>query len=159
MKSEYRIKKHFETRRHGFLFYAVGLLLICFPGVAAYANADKDQKPAGKFWPEMPVPEDFNYDMWLGSTPPRFYTENCVHPQDSYDRPGWLRLRQFGAGMINGWGAHHLDIAHWGMGTELTGPIEAECVNVKFPTSGLWDVLSDSLTEQTIPFRVVNFRE
>ncbi len=99
--------------------------------------------PAGDFWPRMPVPETFNYDMWLGSTPRRFYTEKCVHPQDGLSRPGWLRVRQFGAGMITGWGAHHLDIAHWGMGTELTGPIEAECVHVEFPKSGLWNVHGD----------------
>jgi predicted dehydrogenase len=38
--------------------------------------------------------------------------------------PGWLRCEQFGAGMITGWGAHHIDSAHWGMDTEYTGPVE-----------------------------------
>ena len=33
-------------------------------------------------------------------------------------------MEQFGAGMITGWGAHHVDTAHWGMDTELTGPVE-----------------------------------
>jgi hypothetical protein len=41
--------------------------------------------------------------------------------------------------MITGWGAHHLDIAHWGMDTELTGPIEIEG-RAEFPKSGLWNV-------------------
>ena len=41
--------------------------------------------------------------------------------------------------MITGWGAHHIDSAHWGMGTELTGPIEV-WGHADFPTSGLWDV-------------------
>ena len=45
-----------------------------------------------------------------------------MHPQAGYDRPGWLRCEQFGAGMITGWGAHHIDSAHWGMDTEHTGP-------------------------------------
>jgi hypothetical protein len=50
-----------------------------------------------------------------------YYTEKRVHPQHPsdlkvrYDRPGWLRCEQFGAGMITGWGAHHIDIAHWGI--------------------------------------------
>jgi hypothetical protein len=35
-----------------------------------------------------------------------------VHPQDGFSRPGWLRCEQFGAGMITGWGAHHVDTAH-----------------------------------------------
>ena len=80
--------------------------------------------PSGDDEPEMPVPKNLNYDMWLGSTPVVYYTEKRVHPQVGYDRPGWLRCEQFGAGMITGWGAHHIDSAHWGMDTELTGPVE-----------------------------------
>lgn len=93
--------------------------------------------------PEMPVPANLNYDMWLGSTPMVYYTENRVHPQNSVtDRPGWLRCEQFGAGMITGWGAHHFDQAHWGMDAEYTGPIELEGT-AEFPKSGLWDVHGD----------------
>jgi predicted dehydrogenase len=77
--------------------------------------------------------------MWRGATPEVEYMENRVHPQDGYGRPGWLRCEQFGAGMITGWGTHHIDIAHWGMGTEHTGPIEIEAT-AEFPESGLWDV-------------------
>ncbi len=95
--------------------------------------------PSGPVEPEMPVPATLNYDMWLGSTPRIFYTEKRVHPQDGYDRPGWLRCEQFGAGMITGWGAHHLDTAHWGMGAEFTGPVEI-WGTAEFPKSGLWDV-------------------
>jgi len=98
--------------------------------------------PAGKDEPEMPVPENLNYDAWLGSTPVVYYTENRVHPQKGFGRPGWLRCEQFGAGMITGWGAHHVDIAHWGMGTEFTGPVEVEG-SAEFPKSGLWDVHGD----------------
>jgi hypothetical protein len=61
--------------------------------------------PSGEVEPEMPVPKNLNYDAWLGSTPVVFYTEKRVHPQTGYDRPGWLRCEQFGAGMITGWGA------------------------------------------------------
>jgi predicted dehydrogenase len=95
--------------------------------------------PAGPAEPEMPVPANLNYDIWLGSTPLVYYTEKRVHPQKDYSRPGWLRCEQFGAGMITGWGSHHLDIAHWGMGTEFTGPVEVEA-KAEFPKSGLWDV-------------------
>ena len=99
---------------------------------------------AGGRTEEMPVPKNLNYDMWLGSTPVVHYTQDRVHPQAGdlekrYDRPGWLRCQQFGAGMITGWGAHHLDIAHWGMGTEHTGPIEIEG-KAEFLKGGLWDV-------------------
>lgn len=95
--------------------------------------------PAGEEEPEMPIPKNLNYDMWLGPTPYVYYTEKRVHPQADYDRPGWLRCEQFGAGMITGWGSHHVDSAHWGMDTEYTGPIEV-WGSAEFPKSGLWDV-------------------
>ena len=95
--------------------------------------------PAGGDKSPMAVPTNLNYEMWLGSTPYVPYTEERVHPQDDFSRPGWLRCEQFGAGMITGWGVHHIDIAHWGMGTEFTGPVEIEAT-AKFPEEGLWNV-------------------
>jgi predicted dehydrogenase len=95
--------------------------------------------PGGDEEPEMPIPKNLNYDAWLGSTPNVYYTEKRVHPQNDYSRPGWLRMEQFGAGMITGWGAHHVDCAHWGMDTEYTGPIEISG-HADFPKSGLWNV-------------------
>lgn len=95
--------------------------------------------PAGMVQPEMPIPEPLDYEMWLGSTPYVNYTEKRVHPQEDFGRPGWLRCEQFGAGMITGWGAHHIDTAHWGMDAEYTGPVELEG-EAKFPASGLWNV-------------------
>ena len=100
--------------------------------------------PSGDEEKQMPVPANLNYEMWLGSTPVVYYTEKRVHPQSPdlkvrYDRPGWLRCEQFGAGMITGWGAHHLDIAHWAMDTESSGPVEITAL-AEFPKKGLWDV-------------------
>ena len=95
--------------------------------------------PGGDEEPEMPIPNNLNYEMWLGPTPYVYYTEKRVHPQEGYGRPGWLRCEQFGAGMITGWGSHHIDCAHWAMDTEYTGPIEISG-HAEFPKSGLWDV-------------------
>jgi len=102
--------------------------------------------PSGPDAPAMPVPENLNYDMWLGSTPEVYYTEMRVHPQHNYGRPGWLRCEQFGAGMITGWGQHHYDSAAWGMNTEYTGPVSVEAV-AQFPQSGLWDVHGDFMVK------------
>jgi predicted dehydrogenase len=101
--------------------------------------------PSGDDEPEMPVPKNLNYERWLGSTPYVYYTEKRVHPEAGYDRPGWLRCEQFGAGMITGWGAHHVDSAHWGMNTEHTGPVEI-WGSAQFPAKGLWDVHGDFKT-------------
>lgn len=102
--------------------------------------------PPGPDQPEMPIPKNLDYDMWLGSTPEAYYTETRVHPQKGYSRPGWLRCEQFGAGMITGWGQHHIDSAHWGMNTEYTGPEEIEAL-AEFPRSGLWDVHGDFMVK------------
>ncbi len=101
--------------------------------------------PAGGDSTPMKVPAGFNYDAWLGSTPEAAYTVDRVMPQQGFDRPGWLRMEQFGAGMITGWGAHHVDTAHWGMNTEYTGPVEI-WGTAEFPKSGLWDVHGKFLT-------------
>jgi predicted dehydrogenase len=96
--------------------------------------------PSGPEAPAMPIPRNLNYDAWLGTTPEVYYTETRVHPQDSFEnRPGWLRCEQFGAGMITGWGSHHIDTAHWGMDMEHSGPVEV-WGKAEFPKSGLWDV-------------------
>ena len=68
-----------------------------------------------------------------------------MHPQTGFGRPGWLRCEQFGAGMITGWGALHVDTAHWGMNTEYTGPVEV-WGSAEFPTHGLWNVHGKFLT-------------
>ncbi len=102
--------------------------------------------PGGDEEPEMPVPKNLDYEAWLGSTPHVYYTEKRVHPQQGYDRPGWLRCEQFGAGMITGWGAHHIDSAHWAMDTEYTGPVEISGT-AEFPKKGLWNVHGPFKTE------------
>ncbi len=96
--------------------------------------------PPGGNKEQMPIPSNLDYDMWLASTPEVYYTVDRVHPQSGYDRPGWLRCEQFGAGMITGWGAHHIDSAHWGMGMETSGPVEIWSDKSEFATGGLWDV-------------------
>jgi predicted dehydrogenase len=89
--------------------------------------------------PTMPVPAQLDYDFWLGPAPHAEYTEDRVHPVDSYERPGWLRISTYCLGMITGWGVHHNDIAQWGIGAEYTGPVAIEA-KAQFPRDGIWDV-------------------
>jgi myo-inositol 2-dehydrogenase / D-chiro-inositol 1-dehydrogenase len=102
--------------------------------------------PAGPLFEKMPVPASLNFDMWLGSTPEIEYTEQLVHPQKGYGRPGWLRHENYGAGMITGWGQHHYDSAAWGMDTEFTGPVSVESV-AQFPKYGSWNVHGDFMVK------------
>jgi predicted dehydrogenase len=97
-------------------------------------------QPSGKPPAEMAVPENLDYDRWLGSAPQQPYMEGRVHPQGSLSgRPGWITTEDFGLGMITNWGAHHIDIAHWAMGQELGGPTTIEG-RADFMTGDLWTV-------------------
>lgn len=66
--------------------------------------------------PAQPVPDWLDYDMWLGPAPWRPYNDNLVG--------GWMAYRDFSGGEMTNWGAHHYDIAQWGIGSELSGPLE-----------------------------------
>ena len=82
--------------------------------------------------PPMPVPEGFDYEMWLGPAPWAPYTAaRC-------QTPGWYFISDYALGFIAGWGIHHVDIAQWGNDSDLTGPIEYEGEGV-FPDDGLCD--------------------
>ncbi len=79
-------------------------------------------EPKGRPPAPQSVPSTFGYDTWLGPAPEQPYMEDRVHPQRGYGRPGWITTEDFGLGMITNWGAHHIDIAQWAMGMELSGP-------------------------------------
>jgi myo-inositol 2-dehydrogenase / D-chiro-inositol 1-dehydrogenase len=96
-------------------------------------------KPSGKAPAPMPVPENLNYERWLGPAPEQPYMEGRVHPQDSLGRPGWITTEDFGLGMITNWGAHHIDIAQWAMGMELSGPTSIDA-QADFMTGDVWTV-------------------
>jgi myo-inositol 2-dehydrogenase / D-chiro-inositol 1-dehydrogenase len=97
-------------------------------------------KPSGKKATAMEVPAHLDYDRWLGAAPQQPYMEGRVHPQESLTgRPGWITTEEFGLGMITNWGAHHLDIAQWALGHELSGPRAIEG-RADFMQDDLWTV-------------------
>jgi predicted dehydrogenase len=87
----------------------------------------------------MSVPANFNYDMWLGPAPVEPYTQDRVHPQKGFTRPGWLQIEPYCRGMITGWGSHMFDIAQWGHGSDDAGPVEMTAT-AEFPDRGLFNV-------------------
>ena len=80
--------------------------------------------------PAMPVPEGFDYDRWLGPAPWAPYTEKRCHWNFRW-------ILDYSGGQVTDWGAHHIDIAQWGMGTDGTGPL-AVAGTGEFP-DGLWN--------------------
>ncbi len=66
--------------------------------------------------PAEPVPDYLDYDMWLGPIPWRPYNAAFVG--------GWMGYRDCSGGEMTNWGAHHFDIAQWGLGMDESGPVE-----------------------------------
>ena len=100
--------------------------------------------------PRQPVPANLQYEAWLGTAPEVYYTEQRVHPQKGYGRPGWLRNESFCLGMITGWGSHHYDTMHWALNTELTGPSHIEAT-AEFPKNRIWNVHGAYQIDLTYP--------
>jgi predicted dehydrogenase len=90
--------------------------------------------------PDMMVPKELNYDLWLGPSAFVPYTEHRVHtPFNVQNRPGWMRVNTYAQGMVANWGAHYFDVAQWANNSEYSGPIEIEGNGV-FPRS-LWNTM------------------
>ena len=94
----------------------------------------------------MPVPENLDYKAWLGNAPFKPYTEQRVHPQADYSRPGWMQIEDYNHGMIANWGAHMLDIVQWGNGTEDSCPTLIKASS-NYEERGLWDVHTQIIAE------------
>lgn len=94
--------------------------------------------------PDMPVPAELDYEMWLGPAPLKPYTEKRVHPpREDKGRPGWISMRDYADGMLANWGAHLNDIAMWANDTEHTGPVEIDATGKFAPAGNLWDVIQE----------------
>jgi predicted dehydrogenase len=80
-----------------------------------------------------PVPEGFDYDMWLGPAPWRPYSPGRCHWNFRW-------ISDYSGGQLTDWAGHHCDIANWGMNTEASAPIEIEG-RANFPPAkdGLYD--------------------
>lgn len=88
-----------------------------------------------------PVPDWFDYDKWLGPAPDAPYTPGRCHFNFRW-------ILDYGEGYISDWGAHYVDVAHWGIGADATGPLAAKA-EATFPDDGLYDAPTEFHIEYT----------
>ncbi|HUT30817.1 MAG TPA: Gfo/Idh/MocA family oxidoreductase [Sedimentisphaerales bacterium] len=81
--------------------------------------------------PVMPVPEGFDYDMWLGPAPWKPYTKARCHGK-------FRHILDYSGGKFIDWGAHHLDIVQLALGTDNSGPLKVAGWG-EFPKEGIYD--------------------
>lgn len=72
--------------------------------------------------PEEPMEPGLDWNFWVGPAPMRPYN-SVLSPRGIHTHfPDWRSYKEFGGGMVCDWGAHHLDIAQWGLGMDESGP-------------------------------------
>lgn len=102
--------------------------------------------------PAEPVPPELDFDLWLGPAP---RAEYCYQRCRPYTQKGgysvWYSISDYCMGMIGNWGIHHLDIAQWANGSDLSGPVEVEGTGT-FPTG----MLTDAATQWQVTSRYAN---
>jgi predicted dehydrogenase len=65
-----------------------------------------------------------DWNFWCGPAPLRGYSA-VLSPRGVHDGfPAWRDYKEYGSGGVGDWGAHHLDIAQWGLGMDDSGPVE-----------------------------------
>jgi predicted dehydrogenase len=82
----------------------------------------------GPFKPQ-PVPKELNWDVWQGQTAVHDYMPERCHVKFRY----WY---DYSGGTMTDWGAHHNDIAQWGLGRERSGPVSIEGQALEEPVPG-----------------------
>lgn len=69
--------------------------------------------------PDCDPPKELDYELWLGPAPLRPYNPQHVHYNFRF-------FWDYSGGQMTNWGAHHLDIAQWGLGMDESGPVSIE---------------------------------
>jgi predicted dehydrogenase len=92
-------------------------------------------RTGGRKKPE-PIPEGFNYDLWLGPAPQAPYAPARCHVNFRW-------IYDYSGGQVTDWGGHHPDCAQWGMGTERSGPVEIRAAKGTFPPDELWNTATE----------------
>lgn len=72
--------------------------------------------------PEEEMEPGLDWDRWLGPAPMRPYNQ-ILSPRGAHNHyPLWRSYREYAGGGLADMGAHHFDIAQWGLGMDRSGP-------------------------------------
>lgn len=118
-RSDWKFRRACELVRNG----RIGKILKVEVGLPT--GGATDVKPVTQ------VPEGLDWNFWIGPAPYVPY-RGVVHWN-------WRWIMDYSGGQLTDWAGHHIDIAHWGMGWDYTGPVEIEGKG-NYPKEGLYNV-------------------
>lgn len=84
----------------------------------------------------IPVPEGFDFKMWLGPAPDAPYCPARTHVNFRW-------VLDYSGGQVTDWGGHHPDIAQWGMDTERTGPVKIQNAKATWAVHPVWNTATE----------------
>ena len=121
-RSDFKFRRACELVRNG----RIGKILKIEVGLPT--GGATDVKPV------MAVPEGLDWNFWLGPAP--------YVPYRGVAHWNWRWIMDYSGGQLTDWAGHHIDIAHWGMGWDYTGPVEIEGQG-NYPNEGLYNVATE----------------
>jgi len=118
-RSDYKFRRACELVRNG----RIGKIIKIEVGLPTGGGTDVKQVTQ--------VPQGLDWDWWLGPAP--------WVPYRGVSHWNWRWIMDYSGGQLTDWAGHHIDIAHWGMGWDRTGPVEIQGKG-EYPTDGLYNV-------------------
>lgn len=113
-------------------------------GKLSTVEANLPGGPTGGPFAVKAVPGDFDWNFWQGPTPWTEYVPERTHGTFRH----WL---EYSGGMMTDWGAHHNDIAQWGLGTDRSGPIAVEAIGTRHFGNECYNAFQEFRVTYTYP--------
>src|SRR5262245_15095481 len=93
-------------------------------GAVHTVEARIGDNPIGGPFKVAPVPDGLDWNFWKGPTADVPYVLERCH----YEFRWWY---EYSGGKLTDWGAHHNDIAQWGLGMDGSGPVSVTATGVE----------------------------
>ena len=82
---------------------------------------------------EVPVPDNFDFDLWTGPAPLNSY---C--PERVTNNSSWFQY-DYSIGFLGGWGAHPLDVMIWALKDKMSGKYSCEGTGEFWKSGGMYN--------------------
>ena len=129
-----------QQRSSGNFRYACELVRSGKIGGVHTVTAFLPNGPTGNWHPDEPAPDGLDWDMYLGPSP--WVPYNRKRFQWDFR---WFFA--YSGGQMTDWGAHHIDIAQWGLGMDKSGPISIDPIEGTKPQDGLFETYTSFRVE------------